>query len=82
MVSFLFLFQISWSKIIALFAFAARLAQYCEQHELESLVFDVAVSLSQFAVERLTPFLRQNGGWVMRNIKHSCIEPYWHLTNE
>ena len=30
-------------------------------------MFDVASVLSQFAVERLTPFLRQNGGWVRKN---------------
>ena len=59
--------QVSWSKIIALFAFAARLAQYCEENNLGTMVFDVATNLSQFAVEKLTPFLRQHGGWVKIN---------------
>lgn len=56
--------QVSWSKIVALFAFGARLAQYCQEHQMQGLVLDVASHLSQFAVERLTPFLKQHGGWV------------------
>ena len=57
-----FRFQISWSKIVALFAFGARLAQYCQERDMPVLVFDVASNLSQFAVEKLTPFLREHGG--------------------
>ena len=57
----------SWSKVVALFAFAARLAVFCREHESRigaDRVFDVAYVLAQFAVERLTPFLKRNGGWV------------------
>ena len=59
--------QVSWSKVVALFAFAARLAVFCREHESRigaDRVFDVAYVLAQFAVERLTPFLKRNGGWV------------------
>ena len=49
---------------MALFAFGARLAQHCsETLEMNDLVFDVATNLADFAVRKLTPFLRQNGGW-------------------
>jgi len=54
---------VSWGKIIALYAFGARLAQHCNDNGLEDLVFDIAGLLAAFAVRRLTPFLRQNGGW-------------------
>ena len=56
--------EVTWGKIIALFAFGARLAQHCSQHGLEDLVFDIATLLSQYAVDKLTPFLREHGGWV------------------
>ena len=61
--------QVSWSKVVALFAFAARLAAFCREHESRigaDRVFDVAYVLAQFAVERLTPFLKRNGGWVSK----------------
>ena len=31
---------------------------------MNDLVIDVVTSMSQLAVEKLTPFLRENGGWV------------------
>ena len=64
-ISFLsFFLQISWGKIVALFAFGARLAQHCSDNlGMNDLVFDIATNLADFAVRKLTPFLRQNGGW-------------------
>jgi len=56
--------EISWGKIVALFAFGARLAQHCSDNlGMNDLVFDIATNLADFAVRKLTPFLRQNGGW-------------------
>merc|ERR1712059_142392 len=53
----LFRDAVSWSKIVALFAFGARLGQHCrESPGLEDLVTEVAAS-------RLTPFVREQGGW-------------------
>ena len=60
----LFKDEVTWSKIVALFAFGARLAQHCREHHMEDLVEDVAVSLATFAHERITPFLQSEGGWV------------------
>ena len=55
---------VTWGKVVALFAFGARLAQHCGQNGHGDLVFDIATLLAQFAVDRLTPFLKEHGGWV------------------
>ncbi len=56
--------EVTWGKIVALFAFGARLAQHCSQNDLGDLVFDIATLLAQYSVDKLTPFLREHGGWV------------------
>lgn len=55
--------EVTWGKIVALFAFGARLAQHCSQNDLGDLVFDIATLLAQYSVDKLTPFLREHGGW-------------------
>jgi len=60
----LFRDEVTWSKIVALFAFGARVAQHCSNNQMEALVADVADCLAEFAVEKLTPFIREQGGWV------------------
>ena len=60
----LFKDAVSWSKIVALFAFGARLGQYCRANDMEDLVEEVALSLAAFAKERITPFIQEEGGWV------------------
>eukprot|EP00092_Neocalanus_flemingeri_P015487 GFUD01016764.1.p1 GENE.GFUD01016764.1~~GFUD01016764.1.p1 ORF type:complete len:195 (+),score=46.59 GFUD01016764.1:204-788(+) len=59
----LFRDAVSWSKIVALFAFGARLGQHCRQKGMGDLVEEVASSLASFARERITPFVREEGGW-------------------
>ena len=54
---------VSWGKVVALYAFGARLALYCKSEGLDDMVIDIAGSLAHFAVRKLTPFLRQHGGW-------------------
>jgi len=57
---------VTWSKIVALFAFGARLGQHCRQTPgLEELVSEVAASLAEFTSQRLTPWVREQGGWSM-----------------
>lgn len=51
-------------QVVALFAFAARLGQYCLEHDMEDLVTDVAACLSSIAIEKINPFVREQGGWV------------------
>ena len=60
----LFRDAVSWSKIVALFAFGARLGQHCRQNGMGDLVEEVAISLASFAKEKITPFIREEGGWV------------------
>lgn len=60
----LFKDDITWAKIVALFAFGARVAQHCSNNHMDDLVKDVADCLAEFAVEKLTPFIREQGGWV------------------
>lgn len=55
--------EVSWAKIVALFAFGARLAQHCHEHDMSALVYAIATNLSAFAVEKLLPFLKAQGGW-------------------
>jgi len=54
--------EVSWSKIVALYAFGARLGQHYSDDSLA--VLDVADNLAMVAVEKTTPFLRRHGGWV------------------
>ncbi len=63
--------EVSWSKIVALFAFGARLAQHCQENHLQGMVADVVEHLASFAVENLTPFLRDNGGWVRKELRRA-----------
>jgi len=57
---------VTWSKIVALFAFGARLGQHCSKTPgLEELVAEVAASLAEFSRQRLTPWVREQGGWSM-----------------
>merc|ERR1719222_1562999 len=58
----LFRDAVSWSKIVALFAFGARLGQYCRETGMEELTEEVAGSLAFFARGRITPFIREQGG--------------------
>merc|ERR1719222_1821479 len=58
----LFRDAVSWSKIVALFAFGARLGQHCRETGMDELTEEVAGSLAFFARERITPFIREQGG--------------------
>lgn len=57
--------QITWSRIATFFAFGAKLAMFCVDNNMEDLVIEVAAQLAHHAVEKLTPFLRDHGGWVI-----------------
>ena len=61
---FVFQDEITWSKIVALFAFGACVGDYCSKNNMEELVDDVADCLARFAIENLNPFIRDQGGWV------------------
>ena len=71
----LFKDAVSWSKIVALFAFGARLGQHCRDNNMGDLVEEVALSLAGFAKERITTFIQEEGGWVSFSLSPvtSCI---------
>ena len=54
----------TWGRIVSLFAYGARLAQHCVENDMSNMVIDVVSSLSHVAVDKLTPFLKDHGGWV------------------
>ncbi len=57
--------HVTWSRILTMFAFGARLAQHCSGRGYSSsIIVDIASGLSQMALERISPFLKQQGGWV------------------
>ena len=60
----LFREPVSWSKIVTLFAFGARLGQHCRENCQEELLEEIASNLAAFANERISPFVREQGGWV------------------
>ena len=64
----LFKDDVSWAKIVALFAFGARLGQYCRENSLEDLVVTIAENLAAFANHNISPFVRIEGGWVIYSI--------------
>lgn len=60
--------HVTWARIVTFFAFGARLAVWCTERGMSDLVFEVVSNMSQVAVDRLIPFLRDNGGWVIQNV--------------
>ena len=60
----LFVDNISWSKVVALYAFAARLGQFCIEHNMKDLLGSLTESLTRFSLEYLSSFLQSQGGWV------------------
>jgi len=56
---------LTWGRIVSLFAYGARLAQHCVENDMSNMVIDVVSSLSHVAVDKLTPFLKDHGGWAM-----------------
>jgi hypothetical protein len=49
-----------------------RLGQHCRESGLEELTDEVAGSLAFFARERITPFVREQGGWVSQGNTALC----------
>jgi len=59
----LFREEINWSKIVALYAFGARLAQFCQANQMEDLLGEISDSLSRFSNEHLVAYIESQGGW-------------------
>ena len=55
---------VSWARIIALYAFAGALAYDFTQVGEARLVRCLATWMKQFSTQRLSSWIRKNGGWV------------------
>ncbi|PSN42676.1 hypothetical protein C0J52_06958 [Blattella germanica] len=57
---------VTWSRIIALYALAGRLAIYC--HTNNRLMLNIGCKIPQSMVpcitSKIAPFVRKNGGWI------------------
>ena len=60
----LFREEINWPKIVALYAFGARLAQFCQDNDMEDLLLEISHGLARFSNEHLITFIQEQGGWV------------------
>ena len=58
---------INWGRIVVLYCFAAQVAVFCSQHEID-IVEDVVRWLSEYLSERtLAEWIKKSGGWVSVN---------------
>ena len=55
---------VSWARIVALYAFAGALAYDFTQAGDTRFIRSVSGWMGQFSAKRLSPWIRQNGGWV------------------
>jgi BCL2-like 1 (apoptosis regulator Bcl-X) len=55
---------VTWNRIIALYAFAGRLALYFQENNMHNLAQSVPQNMMQCIVGRVAPFVRRSGGWV------------------
>ena len=74
----LFREEINWSKIVALFAFGARLAQFCEENEMADMVQDIATCLARFSNDHLLAFIQAQGGWVRKLNQRKLVTKFLH----
>ena len=60
----IFVSGINWGRIVVLYCFAAEVAVFCSQHEID-IVEDVVTWLSEYVSERtLAEWIKKSGGWV------------------
>ena len=55
---------VTWSRIVALYAFGGQLAIHCKEKGMEDLASAVSAYVGGYAKKVLTPFLTSRGGWV------------------
>ncbi|CAH3145228.1 unnamed protein product [Porites lobata] len=59
----IFVSGINWGRIVVLYCFAAEVAVFCSQHEID-IVEDVVTWLSEYVSERtLAEWIKKSGGW-------------------
>lgn len=60
---------VTWSRIIALYAFAGRLAIYFQENNMHKLAQSVPQNMTQSIAGKVAPFVRRSGGW-----EQLCVE--------
>lgn len=54
---------VTWGRIVAFYAFGARLAMYCQEKGMEDFCGTISGFLGQYAAEVVAPFVTNAGGW-------------------
>lgn len=54
---------VNWGRIVAIFAFGAKLAQYCTRNGLQEDVDDIILWVGNY-ISSLSPWINSQGGWV------------------
>ena len=54
----------NWGRIVAVYAFAARLARYCVDENMNDYCPQIATYLGDYVAEHLAEWIAENGGWV------------------
>ncbi|ESO88195.1 hypothetical protein LOTGIDRAFT_234736 [Lottia gigantea] len=55
--------QINWGRIVAVYAFAARLANYCRQKDLNDCPEKVSLYAGKYVGSKLGKWILDHGGW-------------------
>ena len=55
---------VNWGRIVGLYAFSGRLAQYCVENDMEIFSIHIVQFLGQYVGEKFGEFIKENGGWV------------------
>jgi hypothetical protein len=56
--------RVTWSRIIALYALAGRLALYYEENNMHRLARSIPQCMERCIAGRIASFVNKNGGWV------------------
>lgn len=67
---------VTWARIVALYAFGARLAMYCQEKEMKDFCKTIAGFLGTYAAEVVTPFVIKSGGWVSFTLFFLSVCPF------
>ncbi|KAA0204052.1 hypothetical protein HAZT_HAZT010677 [Hyalella azteca] len=55
--------NITWSRIIALYAFGAQLALHCKEKGFVEYASHIGAFMGKYVADTAGPFVKQQGGW-------------------
>jgi len=59
--------QFNWGRIVAVYAFAGRLARHCVEKDLPDRIDQISEFLGSYVGNRLGVWIHQHGGWTVFN---------------